>query len=61
MIENFASREMVKFDNRVTKEAREYGKQSFNYAFLLDQNPEEVKASFCVTSRGSMVLQSIWV
>lgn len=26
----------------MTKEAKELGKQSFNYAFLLDQNPEEV-------------------
>ena len=28
--------------NRVTKEASDYGKQSFNYAFLMDQDPEEV-------------------
>lgn len=27
---------------RVTKEAKDYGKQSFNYAFLMDQNPIEV-------------------
>ena len=27
---------------RATKEAKDLGKQSFNYAFLMDQNPEEV-------------------
>ena len=33
---------------RVTKEAKDLGKQSFNYAFLMDQNPEEVPISVTV-------------
>ena len=36
------------FNPRVTKEAKDLGKQSFNYAFLMDQNPEEVPISVTV-------------